>query len=204
MLAIGYALLAGRYIRCDHFCGIDHLVKHGTISRLFCTCGARRPSERPFRSDHSRYRLDRNCCDSTSKKARSKMHCDYPIIFKKGGAVPISAKLHGNAPPQREGCYLVAVAPCHSTTWCRVSRRSLLPNGGGPLKRRSEEELLLKFRRNQEGKWTTLDLGPDQLTLLAFATRWTCRVCPLPLANGTTLPTISTTGFLTVSIPKRR
>ena len=35
--------------------------------------------------------------------------------------------------------------------------------------------------------------------LLAFATRWTCRVCPLPLANGMTLPTISTTGFLTVS-----
>jgi hypothetical protein len=48
--------------------------------------------------------------------------------------------------------------------------------------------------------------SPDlhQLTLLAFATRWTCRVCPLPLANGMTLPTISTTGFLTVSIPKRR
>jgi hypothetical protein len=43
-----------------------------------------------------------------------------------------------------------------------------------------------------------------QLTVLAFAIRWTCRVCPLPLANGMTLPTISTTGFLTVSIPKRR
>jgi hypothetical protein len=42
-----------------------------------------------------------------------------------------------------------------------------------------------------------------QLTLLAFGTRWTCRVCPLPLANGMALPTISTTGFLTVSIPKR-
>src|SRR5271154_937199 len=43
-----------------------------------------------------------------------------------------------------------------------------------------------------------------QLKVLAFATRWTCRVCPLPLANGMTLPTISATGFLTVSIPKRR
>ena len=40
--------------------------------------------------------------------------------------------------------------------------------------------------------------------LLAFATLWTCRVCPLPLANAMTLPTISITGFLAVSIPKRR
>ena len=40
--------------------------------------------------------------------------------------------------------------------------------------------------------------------LLAFATRLTCRVCPLPLANAITLPTISITGFLAVSIPKRR
>jgi hypothetical protein len=40
--------------------------------------------------------------------------------------------------------------------------------------------------------------------LLAFATLWTCRVCPLPLANAITLPTISITGFLAVSIPKRR
>ena len=58
---------------------------------------------------------------------------------------------------------------------------------------------------NQEGQMDAVG-SPDlnQLTLLAFVTRWTWRVCPLPLANGMTLPTISTTGFLTVSIPKRR
>ena len=65
-------------------------------------------------------------------------------------------------------------------------------------------EMLPKFRRQSREQMDAVG-SPDlhQLTLLAFATRWTSRVCPLPLANGMTLPTISTTGFLTVSIPKR-
>src|SRR5580704_1814533 len=76
---------------------------------------------------------------------------------------------------------------------------------GTSLWRRLEEEMLPKFRRQSRGQMDAVDRRDlHQLTLLAFATRWTCRVCPLPLANGMTLPTISTTGFLTVSIPKRR
>jgi len=72
------------------------LRKHGTISRLFCSCGAGRTSARSVHSDHSRYRLDRNCRASVSKKAGCQMYSDHAIIFNKGGTYLCRVDFTGN------------------------------------------------------------------------------------------------------------